>query len=70
VNITSAVALHDEVDVRIRSSKVLGWKAMDAFVHRFFNGKNWAANMCPHVKTLLKQIKGVTIRDGIVAVHV
>jgi hypothetical protein len=69
VNITSNVVLNDEVDVRIKSSEVLGWKATDAFVRRFFDGKNWADDMCPHAKRLLKQVEGVTIGDGIIVVH-
>lgn len=58
------------VNVEVQSAEVFGWMAMDAFVERFFQGRNWAAHMCPDALKAIDHIAGVYIGDGKIVVRV
>lgn len=58
------------VNVEVQSAEVFGWMATDAFVERFFQGRNWAAHMCPDALKAIDHIAGVSIGDGKIVVHV
>lgn len=69
-DVTFHVDLRDDnLDVRLKSAEMLGWKATDAFAHKFLEEKNLAEGMCPHKKAALEKIDFVAIEDGKIVIR-